>query len=73
MFHRRTARLIVVLLGLMLSACSSSRPVSPMSGPQVVRDRLKAADDAPYPAALRAVTQSGPRQLQLMGGLLTRG
>ncbi|MFJ3229188.1 hypothetical protein ACIPJS_38370 [Streptomyces sp. NPDC086783] len=52
----------------MLSACSSSQPAPPKSGPQVVRDRLAAASDAPYSAALRAITQSGPRRLQLMEG-----
>lgn len=68
MFHRRTVPLTLVLLGLMLSACSSSQPAPPNNGPQVVRDRLAAADDAPYSAALRAITQSGPRRLQLMEG-----
>ncbi|RFC74569.1 hypothetical protein DXZ75_27255 [Streptomyces sp. AcE210] len=57
-----------MLLGLTLSACSSNSPTPPKSGPQAVRDRLAAADDAPYSAALRAVTQSGPRRLQLMEG-----
>ncbi|WP_327173567.1 hypothetical protein OG471_00620 [Streptomyces sp. NBC_01336] len=52
----------------MLSACSSSQPAPPKSGPQVVRDRLAAAGDAPYSAELRAITQSGTRRLQLMEG-----
>ncbi|MEU1350358.1 hypothetical protein [Streptomyces sp. NPDC005795] len=52
----------------MLSACSSSQPAPPKSGPQVVRDRLAAAGDAPYSAELRALTHSGTRQLQLMEG-----
>ncbi|MEV5149373.1 hypothetical protein AB0L14_34525 [Streptomyces sp. NPDC052727] len=57
-----------MLLGLVLSACASNQPAPPKSGPQVVRDRLAAAGDAPYSAALRAVTRSGPRRLQLMEG-----
>ncbi|MGW6206293.1 hypothetical protein ACWF9B_21955 [Streptomyces sp. NPDC055089] len=68
MFHRRTAPLALVVLGLMLSACSSSQPAPPKSGPQVVRDRLAAAGDAPYSAELRAITQSGTGRLQLMEG-----
>lgn len=68
MSHRRTAPLTLVLLGLMLSACSASQPASPKGEPQAVRDRLAAAGDAPYSAALRAVTKSGPRRLQLMEG-----
>ncbi|MEV7405894.1 hypothetical protein AB0N93_36725 [Streptomyces sp. NPDC091267] len=52
----------------MLSACSSSQSAPAKGGPQVVRDRLAAAGDAPYSAALRAITQSGPRRLQLMEG-----
>lgn len=68
MLHRRAAPLTLVLLGLMLSACSSSQPAPPKSGLQVVRDRLAAAGDAPYSAVLRAITQSGPRRLQLMEG-----
>ncbi|MFF2433389.1 hypothetical protein ACFVU4_04280 [Streptomyces sp. NPDC058107] len=34
----------------------------------MVLDRLAAADDAPYSAAIRAVTQSGTGRLQLMVG-----
>ncbi|MGW8887902.1 hypothetical protein [Streptomyces sp. NPDC055749] len=68
MIHHRTATLILALSGLMLSACASGSPARPKTGQQVVRDRLAAADDAPYSAALRAVTQSGPRRLQLMVG-----
>lgn len=68
MSHRRTAPLALVLLGLMLSACSSSRPAPPNGNPQVVRDRLAAAGDIPYSAALKAVTQSGTERLQLMEG-----
>ncbi|MER5554868.1 hypothetical protein ABT001_24900 [Streptomyces sp. NPDC002793] len=52
----------------MLPACSSIQPTPSKSGPQVVRDRLAAAGDAPYSAELRALTQSGPRRLQLMEG-----
>jgi hypothetical protein len=66
--HRRTAPLTLVLLGLMLSACSSSQPSPPKSDRQAVRDQLATASDAPYSAALRAITQSGPRRLQLMEG-----
>lgn len=65
--HCRTAPLTLVVLGLTLSACSSSQP-APESGPQIVRDRLAAAGDAPYSAELRAITQSGTRRLQLMEG-----
>lgn len=68
MLHRRTALLILALLSLTLPACSSGQPGSPESGPQAVRDRLAAASGAPYSAALRAVTQSGSRRLQLMEG-----
>ncbi|MER5291964.1 hypothetical protein ABT382_07730 [Streptomyces pharetrae] len=68
MFHHRTATLLVALAGLMLSACASGAPARPTTGRQMVRDRLAAADDAPYSAALRAVTQSGVRRLQLMEG-----
>ncbi|MFD5871677.1 hypothetical protein [Streptomyces sp. NPDC060322] len=68
MSHRRTAPLTLVFVGLMLSACSASQPSSPTGDPQAVRDRLAAAGDAPYSAALRAVTKSGPRRLQLMEG-----
>ncbi|MFB7998990.1 hypothetical protein ACFC4G_39985 [Streptomyces sp. NPDC056002] len=57
-----------MLLGLTLSACASNSPAPPKSGQQAVRHRLAAADDAPYSAALRAVTQSGPKRLQLMKG-----
>ncbi|MFF3164636.1 hypothetical protein [Streptomyces sp. NPDC003273] len=60
--------MILALLGLTLAACASNEPAPPKRGPQVVRDRLAAADDAPYSAALRAVTRSGPRRLQLMEG-----
>ncbi|MFD7530527.1 hypothetical protein ACFV8E_23510 [Streptomyces sp. NPDC059849] len=63
----------MVLLGLLLSACSSIQAAPPKSGPQVggpqvVRDRLGAAGDAPYSAELRAITRSGPERLQLMEG-----
>ncbi|MEU6389483.1 hypothetical protein [Streptomyces sp. NPDC046939] len=68
MYNGRTTTLLLVLLGLTLSACSSNSPAPPKSGPQAVRDRLAAADDVPYSAALRAVTQSGPRRLQLVEG-----
>ncbi|POX63675.1 hypothetical protein C3492_09765 [Streptomyces sp. Ru62] len=57
-----------MLLAVTLSACASNQPPPPKSSTQVVRDRLAAADDAPYSAALKAVTQSGPRRLQLMEG-----
>ncbi|MEU2130657.1 hypothetical protein [Streptomyces sp. NPDC018352] len=60
--------LILAVSGLMLSACASGSPAPTRSGRQVVRDRLAAVDDAPYSAALRAVTQSGPGRLQLMVG-----
>ncbi|MFG2590374.1 hypothetical protein [Streptomyces sp. NPDC048438] len=53
---------------MMLSACSSSQPAPPKGDPQVVRDRLAVAGDAPYSAALKAITQSGHKQLQLMEG-----
>lgn len=66
LIHHRTATLILAVSGLMLSACASGSPAPPKSGRQVVRDRLAAADDAPYSAALRTVTQSGPRRLQLI-------
>ncbi|MFE7331870.1 hypothetical protein ACFU8W_44705 [Streptomyces sp. NPDC057565] len=68
MIHHRTATLILALSGLMLSACASGSPARPKTGQQVVRDRLAAADDTPYSAAIKAVTQSGPRRLQLMVG-----
>lgn len=68
LIRHRTATLILALSGLMLSACASGSPARPETGEQVVRERLAAADDAPYSAALRAVTQSGPTRLQLMVG-----
>ncbi|MGW1554882.1 hypothetical protein ACWCQX_51910, partial [Streptomyces sp. NPDC002346] len=68
MIHHRTATLILALSGLMLSACASGSPARPKTGQQVVLDRLAAADDTPYSAAIKAVTQSGPRRLQLMVG-----
>ncbi|MFB7214110.1 hypothetical protein [Streptomyces sp. NPDC056255] len=68
MTHHRTATLILAVSGLLLSACASGSPAPPKSGRQVVRDRLAAADDAPYSAALRAVTRSGHGRLQLMVG-----
>ncbi|MEU1465974.1 hypothetical protein ABZ467_36125 [Streptomyces sp. NPDC005727] len=57
-----------MLLGLTLSACASNQPAPPKGGSQAVRDRLAAADSVPYSAALRAVTQSGPKRLQVMEG-----
>ncbi|MCS0603655.1 hypothetical protein NX794_20910 [Streptomyces sp. LP11] len=68
MTHHRTATLILALSGVILSACASGSPARAKSGRQVVRDRLAAADDAPYSAALRAVTQTGTRRLQLVEG-----
>lgn len=68
MTHHRTAALILVLSGLLVSACAPGSPARPADGPQSVRERLAAADDAPYSAALRAVTQSGSGRLQLMVG-----
>ncbi|MFE4703303.1 hypothetical protein ACFRIC_40190 [Streptomyces sp. NPDC056738] len=68
MIHHRTATLIVALSGLMLSGCASGSPARPNAGRQVVLDRLAAADDTPYSAALDAVTQSGTRRLQHMAG-----
>ncbi|MFD7757666.1 hypothetical protein [Streptomyces sp. NPDC059757] len=68
LIHHRTAALILALSGLMLSACAPGSPARPKSGERVVLDRLAAADDAPYSAALRAVTQSGSGRLQLMVG-----
>ncbi|WP_329453201.1 hypothetical protein OG894_42135 (plasmid) [Streptomyces sp. NBC_01724] len=68
MIHHRTAGLILALSGLLLSACASGSPARPKTGRQMVLDRLAAADDAPYSAVIRAVTQSGPRRLQLMVG-----
>ncbi|MEU9558300.1 hypothetical protein [Streptomyces fumanus] len=59
---------MLVLPALVLSACASHQPAPAKTGPQAVRDRLAAADDAPYSAALTAVTQSGTRRLQLMEG-----
>ncbi|MET7519799.1 hypothetical protein ABZS88_41810 [Streptomyces sp. NPDC005480] len=67
MNHRRTVPMILALSGLMLSACASGSP-GPKTGRQVVLDRLAAADDTHYSAALKAVTQSGTRRLQLMVG-----
>lgn len=66
--HHRTAALILALSGLTLSACTSGSSARPETGRQAVRDRLAAADDTPYSAALKAITQSGTRQLQLMVG-----
>ncbi|MFF1839042.1 hypothetical protein ACFVXE_33410 [Streptomyces sp. NPDC058231] len=68
MIHHRTATLILALSGLLLSACASGSPARPKTGRQVVLDRLAAADDTPCSAAIEAVTQSGPRRLQLMVG-----
>ncbi|MET8288063.1 hypothetical protein AB0M86_49585 [Streptomyces sp. NPDC051639] len=68
MIHHRTAPLILALSGLLLSACAAGSPARAKTGRQVVLDRLAAADDAPYSAAIRAVTQSGTRRLQLMTG-----
>lgn len=68
MNHRRTMPLILALSGLVLSACAAGAPAEPKSGRQLVLDRLAKADDAPYSAALKAVTQSGTRRLQLMTG-----
>lgn len=68
MIHHRTAALILALSALMLSACTSGSPVRPKTAQQVVRDRLAAADDTPYSAAIKAVTQSEARRLQLMVG-----
>ncbi|MFE9967557.1 hypothetical protein ACWD8L_31795 [Streptomyces sp. NPDC005133] len=69
LIHHRTPALILALSGLMLSACASGSPARPKTGEQVVLDRLAAADDAPYSAAIRAVTRSGTgRRLQLMVG-----
>jgi len=66
--HHRTATLVLALSGLMLSACASGSPGRPEADEQVVRERLAAADDAPYSAAMKAVTQSGPTRLQLVVG-----
>ncbi|MFB9571412.1 hypothetical protein [Streptomyces yanii] len=68
MIHHRTATLILALSVLMLSACASGSPARPKTGQQVVRDRLAAADDTPYSAAIKAVMQSETRRLQLMVG-----
>ncbi|MGW1847283.1 hypothetical protein [Streptomyces sp. NPDC001966] len=68
MIHLRTATLILAVSALMLSACASGPPARPKTGRQVVRDRLAAADDAPCSAALRAVTRSGPKRLQVVVG-----
>lgn len=70
MIHHRasTPTLILVLAALMLPGCAPSSPAPAKSGPQMVRDRLAAADDAPYSAALDAVTLSGTRRLQHMTG-----
>ena len=68
MIHHRTATVILALSGLVLSACASGSSPQPKTGRQVALDRLAAADDAPYSAALKAVTQTGPRRLQLMVG-----
>lgn len=68
LIHHRTATLILALSGLMLSACALGSPARPKTGQQVVLDRLAAADDTPYSAAMKAVTQSGPRGLQVMVG-----
>ncbi|WP_329299429.1 hypothetical protein OG410_13950 [Streptomyces sp. NBC_00659] len=60
--------LILVFSGLMLSACATDSPTRVKTGEQVVHDRLAAADDTPYSAALKAVTQSGTRRLQRVVG-----
>ncbi|MEU6272691.1 hypothetical protein ABZ871_09770 [Streptomyces populi] len=66
--HHRTTTLVLVLSGLALSACATAPPARTETGRQVVRDRLAAADDAPYSAALTAVTRSGTRRLQRVVG-----
>lgn len=68
MIHHRLAVLILALSGLMISACGSGSPARARTGQQRVLDRLAAADDTPYSAAIKAVTHSGPGRLQLMVG-----
>ncbi|MFJ3088716.1 hypothetical protein [Streptomyces sp. NPDC086838] len=68
MIHRRTAPLIAVLTALVLTACAPDSTGRPETGREAVNERLAAADDAPYSAALEAVTRSGAERLQLMEG-----
>ncbi|MDX3768379.1 MULTISPECIES: hypothetical protein [unclassified Streptomyces] len=68
MIYHRASALILALSGLLLSACTAGSPARPNTGRQMVLDRLGAADDTPYSAAMRAVTQSGTERLQLMVG-----
>ncbi|GAA2992856.1 hypothetical protein JCM13580A_59480 [Streptomyces drozdowiczii] len=68
MIHRRTAPLIAVLTALVLTACAPDSAARPETGREAVSERLAAADDAPYSAALEAVTRSGAERLQLMEG-----
>ncbi|MGY0489175.1 hypothetical protein [Streptomyces sp. WG-D5] len=69
MTHRRPLPVILVLSGLLLSACASASPAAPpKTGRQLVLERLRAASEAPYSAALDAVTRSEGKRLQHMYG-----
>lgn len=68
MIRYRSATVFLTLSGLLFSACTDGSAARPKTGRQMVRDRLAAADDAPYSAALDSVTRTGTRRLQHMAG-----